>query len=237
MYNFMQIYGNCSVTFFLHDEGRIRGPVDNVVLKNKEGIRLLVENKYFKHIEDAIKNNSFKITSRKPSFDGDSELAYDTDIVRIAHNNPFSERFLKNIKTRCNNLNNFLKDIHKDKNKYLIYTINLCDVGIKTHKLKGKNLENNIQYLKKLNLLDKTIFVATTGTGWLNSKSKDVIPLVKKYKLNYIELYNIKQARYIKEDDFKKLNKAFLQEFKKLLEKKPTKHKDSESIYGDLLFR
>ena len=148
MLQFMQVYGNCAITFFLHDT-RIRGPVDNIVLKSKEGIRLLVENKYFDYIKKTIENNAFKITPRIPSFDGDLDTAYDTNIVRIVHNNPLEPKYLKNLKIRCDNLKEFLKNIN-NKNNYLIYTINLCDVGIKTHKLIGNHFEENVKYLKNL---------------------------------------------------------------------------------------
>lgn len=215
MLQFMQIYGNCAITFFLHDT-RIRGPVDNIVLKNKEGIKLLVEDKYFEYIKDTIKNNAFKITPRIPSFKGDLDTAYDTNIVRIVHNNPFEAKYLENLKIRCKNLKEFLNNIN-NKDNYLIYTINLRDVGIKTHKLIGNHFEENVKYLKKLGLLDKTIFVATTGTGWLNSKCDGLIPIIKKYNLKYLELHNVKQANESTIEDFNALNKIFIQEVESLL--------------------
>ena len=73
-----------------------------------------------------------------------------------------------------------------------MYSLNINDVDKDHHKLKGNILLKNIEYLRKNKLLDKTIFVGCTpgktGRTWWNFWSNDMIPLIKKYGLKYIEV-------------------------------------------------
>lgn len=219
MYKFMSIGGNCANTFFLGDN-RIKGPVDNTIVKTKESLEIILTNRYFDHIKENIKNNSFIISKRPPSFANDSEVAYDTKIIKIPHNNPYEEKYIIELEKRCNNLKKFLKEVLLNDNYYLIYSLNYCDVNIKTNKLIKNTLLNKILYIKKLGLLDKTIFIETTGKGWLNCKSPDFQNLVKKYNLTYLEMNNFVSARIITKSDLERLNQQFMSKFLKAINDK-----------------
>ena len=214
MYQFMQIYGNCLAVHCL-GKNRLRGPVDNVLTKNYKAIELLCNNKYY----DYIKNATFIEKPRKASFLGDSTIAYCTDIVRIPHNDPRTKEYLTNLKARCETFNNYLKTLRTNNNNFLIYTINFYDVTA-SHKLKKNNFINNIKYLKKLNLLNKTIFIATkTKNGtWNNHYATDIAPIISKYNIKYIELTNLKEKAKITLEDYEKQYQYFYKEVKKVIE-------------------
>ncbi|MBP5694628.1 MAG: hypothetical protein J6X03_04200, partial [Bacilli bacterium] len=135
------------------------GTVDNVLTKNKKLIELLLTNNYLEYIKTA----TFEQSERPIGFEGDSPIAYETDIVRIVHNNPTLGSYLKRTEERCKNLKNFLKELNSNNNYFLIYSINNFDVNRKTHTLRGNNFINNIKYLQEKCLLDKTIFIGTMG--------------------------------------------------------------------------
>ena len=59
--------------------------------------------------------------------------------------------------------------------------------------------------LKKLNLLDKVIFVGTHGKQWSDFWTKDINPIVKKYNLKYLEVKGVKAWANTSEDDLKDL--------------------------------
>ena len=213
MYKFMQIYGNCLDLFILTKEERINGPVDNVLTKNRETIKLLLTNKYLEHIKTA----NYIESERPISFVGDSPVAYDTDLVRIVHNNPKTDSYIKRTKERCENLKNFLKQLKTNTNYFLIYSINNFDINRKTHTLRGNNFINNIKLLKEMNLLNKTIFIGTIGKVWTNFWSNELIPIIKKYNLKYLEILDIKSWKDTSEADFNKLHNQFKQKLEKLL--------------------
>lgn len=201
MYQFMQIYGNCTAVHCL-GPNRIKGPVDNVQTKNYKVIELLLTNKYF----DYIKNASFTQTSRPAGFKGDSNIAYSTDIIRIVHNNPTTQKYLDNLKIRCENFNAFINNL--DSSKFLVYAINIYDIK-EDHTLRGKNLITNIEYLKKKGLLNKVIFVGSRGKSWSNFWSNELSPIIKKYNLKYIEMTGIKAMKDATPEYFEKLYKQF----------------------------
>jgi len=216
MYKFMQIYGNCAGTKFL-GENRIKGPVDNVNTKNKKIIELLYNDSYLKYIQTAV----FKQTKRDPSFKGDSSIEYSTDLVSILHGNPLTIKYIENLKVRCDALKDFLKEINTNQEYYLIYTLNIYDVDFKRNKLNTQNILDNIECLRKLNLLSKTIFV---GTKWIpggdkmwNFWSNDFIPLIKKYNLKYIEIEGLKGKSKTSIENLKKWNNDFINQFKNCL--------------------
>lgn len=201
MYSFMQIYGNCTAVHCLGLD-RIKGPVDNVQTKNYQVMELLLNGGYF----DYIKNAHFEKSSRPAGFDGDSDIAYSTPIVRIVHNNPSTQKYLENLAIRCENFKNFIA--HLDKDKFLIYSINVYDLK-KDHTLRKHNLINNIEYLKKVKLLDKVIFIGSVGDSWSNFWSDELIPIIKKYNLKYIEMVGIKAMRDVTPGYFEQLYDQF----------------------------
>ena len=184
-YKFMQIYGNCAATHYLGKD-RIRGPVDNVLTKNYQTIDLLLTNKYL----DYLKNNIPEIKERTPNFEGDSAIGYCYNLIDVVHQDPRTDKYLAETAKRINNFNSFLANIKKP-DYYFVYSLNIYDLDNKTHKLKFDRLEKNIKYLKQKKLLDKTIFVGTINNNWWNFWSSDMVPLIKKYNLKYLELDNV----------------------------------------------
>lgn len=215
MLQFMQIYGNCTAVHCL-GLNRIKGPVDNVQTKNYKVIELLLTNKYF----DYIKNAQFEQTSRPAGFSGDSNIAYSTPIVRIVHNNPLTDKYLSNLKVRCKNFNNFIKNL--DDTKFLIYAINIYDIK-EDHTLRGNNLITNIEYLKKVRLLDKVIFIGSRGNSWSNFWSNSLEPIIKKYNLKYIEMTGIKAMKDATPEYFEKLYKQFYTKAEAIIKNKANK--------------
>lgn len=187
MYKFMQIWGNCLALYTLGENG-VKGPVDNLITKNKKVLELLFNDKYL----DYIKGAEFTESSRPIGFEGDSPVAYETSVLRIVHNNPHLDSYKKRTEERCQNLKDFLAELPKNKNYYLVYSLNNFDINRKMHTLRGKTLITNIEYLKKLSILDRVIFVGTVGKDWTNFWSNDLITIIKKYKLKYIEITGIK---------------------------------------------
>ncbi len=181
-YKFMQIYGSCAATHFLGKD-RLRGPVDNVITKGYKCIELLLNNEYTDYLID----NKPIIAKRTPNYEGDSTNSYTYDFVEIVHQNPLTGKYIDEIKNRINNFNDFLKNINKD-NYYFVYSLNIWDMNNKTHKLNSTIFEENIKYLKNKKLLNKTIFIGTKNNNWWNFWSNDLIPLIKKYNLKYIEI-------------------------------------------------
>ena len=212
MYKFMQIWGSC-VDLYVLGENALKGPVDNLLTKNKKVIKLLVEDKYLEYIKTA----TFEETERPVGFEGDSPIAYDTPIVRIVHNNPLLERYIKRTEERCNRLKEFLAEVKTNKNYFLIYSLNSFDINRKTHKLKGKVLVENIEYLKSIGLLDKVIFIGTTGKAWTDFWSNDLIPLIKKYNLKYLEVDGLKSWIDTTKQDLETWHSYFIKEFKDII--------------------
>ena len=207
MYKFMQIYGSC-VDLFITGENLIKGPVDNVLTKNKDVIKLLLNDKYLSY----IKTTKFTQTERPIGFPGDSPVAYDTPLIRIVHNNPLLESYTKRTEERCKNLKEFLSQVRTNKNYFLLYSLNSFDINRKTHKLKNKVFIENVEYLKTVGLLDKIIFVGTVGTCWTDFWSNDIIPVIKKYNLKYIEISGIKSWINSTKEDLATLHNCFIDE-------------------------
>jgi len=187
MYNFMQIYGSCAAVHYLGPD-RIRGPVDNVIAKGRGLISALLDGTYIEH----IKNGTPEIKSRNPIFLGDSPVYYCYDIVNIVHEDPRTDKYQEVLQKRLANFKDFLDQVRSNDNYYFVYSLNIFDLNKDTHKLNGNILLKNIEYLKEKKLLDKTIFVGCTpgktGRTWWDFWSNDLIPLITKYNLKYVEV-------------------------------------------------
>lgn len=185
--HFMQLWGDCSNLGYL-GRTRIHGPVDNVYSVKPENIELLLDNKYYKHIV----NYKFKTTERLPNFEGDSTTEYDFDTVKILHNNPTTEKYIKELKKRIDYFNEFYSKLKNNNNYY--FTINFNDeVVFQTdNTLKGNVLERIIKILLKYNILHKTIFVGLNkgNTCWApNMHLENINDYILKYKIKYVEIY------------------------------------------------
>ena len=148
--------GNCVSMYLLGGDKRIRGPFDNIVIEKVEALKLLFENKYL----DYIKNNScIKIDTPHP-MKGEPKFSSQFNCgVTIIHNDPKTNRYLETLQIRINNFNNFYKNI--SENCFFIFVLNQRTTYYGTKQLRGTLLIDILEYLKKLNLLNKTIFIGT----------------------------------------------------------------------------
>lgn len=149
---FLSIGSNCAGIGFL-GKARLRGPVDNVVVKNL-GFKKLFDNTLYEEITETQP----QISSKFQSWENDSLLSYSFQSVDIIHNNPFEDSFKKELKKRLERFNNFYENIHNEEN-YFIYSLSNLDVD-KWHN-PTKYFSSVIQALTDLNILDKVIFVGT----------------------------------------------------------------------------
>lgn len=225
MYKFMAIWGNCLPLFILGDT-IVKGPVDNIITKNVKCLELLLNDKYL----DFIKHTKFTESERPVSFEGDSPIAYDNENVRIVHNNPLTEKYIKRTQERCENLKKFIKKVREDENCYFLYSLNNFDVNRKLHTFRGNTFVNNVEYLKKLKLLDKVIFVGTYGKIWTDFHTKEILPLIKKYKLKYVEVKGVKSWIDSSKEDLAELHDQFIKGVKKVTAKKQVNTK-KETVY------
>ena len=158
-YKFMQLGGNCAWLAMIDRQKRIRGPMDNTILFGVNGIKLLIEDKFY----DFIRTKKFEKKKRPPGhFNGDYDYfsTFPDNTVRYVHNEPKGEHFLKNLKQRCNNFNDFLKKVKTNPHYYLVITLNQEMLEWQTGKIKNNNkLFDIIKYLNKINLLNKVIFI------------------------------------------------------------------------------
>lgn len=187
-YKFMQLGGNCAWLAMQDRATRIRGPMDNTILFGVNGIKLLIENKFY----NFIKNTPFTKKLRTTGiFEGDYPWfsTFPNNTVRFVHNEPKGEHFFKNLKKRCDTFNTFLKKVKENKYYYFIITLNQEMLEWQTGKIKdNKKLFDIIKYLNKIHLLDKVIFIGCK---------------VVKIDYNCFDYY-------LKEIDILKLKKQFL---------------------------
>ncbi len=185
---FMQLGGNCACIGYLGTE-RLRGPVDNVILKDVELIKLLIENKYYTYLI----NSEFKKDNRTPGWKGDSPYFYKYSHVWIAHHNPLDKKYQEHLKERISSFNIFLDKVRNSENYYFTININEFMIDKEQHTLKGDTLEDILKYLININLKDKVIFVSTKlakkNNTW-NYYSDDAYRLLDKYKIKHITIYD-----------------------------------------------
>lgn len=155
-YEFMQLGGNCACIGYL-GKNRLKGPVDNVILKTTNLIKLLIENKYY----DYLYNNTPTLSKRTPGWDGDSPFFYQYPDVWIAHHNPQQEKYKKELKERIQRFNDFLKQVRETNTHFFTINLNEFMIDKGNHTLKKNTLKEILEYLQKISLLDKVIFIST----------------------------------------------------------------------------
>ena len=213
--NFMSLGGFC-LSLYVLGKDRPRGPVDNVLMAKPKTVELLIENKYLNYL---LKTTPKKVKKRWP----EAESAYDfyfEDNFRVVHNDAQSKEYLAEVARRVKIFNTFLNEVKKSDNKFFIFSLPYTFVDQKTHKLSTNYLEKTILYLKSKNILHKTIFIGSrpkktiTRIVWYDSyiRSQDVQNLIKKYKINYIELNEVELGTA---DGKEKLHKQFVAKISK----------------------
>ena len=116
----------------------------------------------------------------------------------ILHNDPENLSYQQELQNRLITFNDFLQKVQTDKNYYFTFCLNEWIVDTKTHKLKNKTLYYVCEYLKKINLLSKTIFVQLHSDsiphgGYCNCYIQDMTWWKEKYNLKVVNLYSYKE--------------------------------------------
>jgi len=189
----MALGGNCASMYILGGDIRIRGPVDNVVIEKVDVIKLLFENRYLEAIK---KFNCTQIATPHPKIN-EPRFSSQFDFgVTIIHNDPKTDHYYETLALRINTFNNFYKEIHNPSH-YFIFVLNQRTTYYGTKQLRGTLLIDILEYLKKLNLINKVIFVGTNEANTVQDtwtyynyslNNNDLKQFKEKYNIKYIEL-------------------------------------------------
>lgn len=186
----MQLCGNCACLGYLGKD-RIKGPVDNIVGNGTNMIKALIENRYWSE----ILVGPLKKKKREPSFEGDSLFEYHFNSGIICHNDPTSQKYQEHLFVRLQDLDFHLHQVRNNPNYYFTINLNEWYIDKKTQTLIGDRLEDSILYLQSQGILDKVIFIGTKYGKkkrlWFHYYSDEVEPLIKKYNLKYIDLFDV----------------------------------------------
>lgn len=182
----MSIGGNCAPIGFLGKD-RLRGPVDNLAgVKGKICFECLFDNTFLLDFEKTP-----KIESRLPGYKNDSNKMYTYEHYAVCHNNPFEEKYKKELEKRYNTFLDFYKNIQLP-NYFFTYSINE-EVSKKENKVQNKKLlDAEILFLKQRDILHKTIFVGTKNVNVKNNwnfYAKDFMTLFP--NILYVELQDL----------------------------------------------
>ena len=224
-YQFMSIGSNCVFLACFDKDTRLKGPLDNTSLKGVNGLKLLIENKLYDFVKDTAFEKRHKQSNEYRTGDCEWESVFPNKTLAFVHNIPEGERFFKEFKSRCDRLNDFLKDIRENDSKWLIFTLNGNFVKYHTGELIHDNLKEVLEYLNEMGLLKKTIIIGSrviksdykVFDHHLNKKSFDLIKTNFK-KLNYIELNDVNA--WEPDDTIKQFNEKLPKFVKSILERK-----------------
>lgn len=160
---FLSIGGNCAPIGFLGKD-RIRGPVDNLAgVKGKICFECLFDGTFLDEFEKTP-----IIQKRNPGFPNDSDKAYIYDHFSVCHNNPFEEKYKKEITKRYETFIDFYSKI-AFSNYYFTYSLN-TEISKTNNKIQNSDLlEKEIEFLRKRHILNKTIFVGTKNVHIKNN--------------------------------------------------------------------
>lgn len=186
MYKFISIGSNCACLGYLGSD-RIKGPVDNMISTKGS---VCVEALFSGNIVDEIVNNPpLEITNRNKGYPTDSDKAYIYKSYTVCHNNPVTEKFKEEFLKRYKNFKDFYNHIN-EPNHYFTYSFER-EVDKVSHLVNDIEMINILEYLKELNLLDKTLFVSTRNervkNNW-NYYATNINSYIEKYDLKHIEI-------------------------------------------------
>ena len=212
-YYFMQLAGDCSGMGYL-GINRLRGPVDNVVTKGSPCIKTLLDGKYYQH----IRKSTPILSPHKMTFDGDSDMTYDYDIVQIIHNHATDIDYQNELKARCILFKDFYTKVLTQDNYYFTINFNLLDLDSNNNEL-NNNIETTIKTLMMYNILDKVIFVGLKATkrGHGNKHPNNIDYYKKQYKIKYIEIINNDLWKPL---EIERCHNQFLTQFKEIVSMK-----------------
>lgn len=213
----MSIGGGC-LALYLLGKNRIKGPVDNVLIKTDKAIKLLLDNKYFNYIKTGKRVKKLKDASYKDSKQVPYLYNYEDNLI-IIHND-VDEKYLKALEERIKSFNAFYDNVKHKDNYYFIFSVPYAMIGHNTHEQIKNRLEDVLKLLQKYNILSKTIFVwakAKPGLekAWYNiwPTNKVIIDLNKKYKFNYAELTEVELETATGVNNAQKQFKAKIKKF------------------------
>ena len=194
---FMSLGGNCTNIYLLGWKNRLKGPIDNVLIEKVGAIQLLLENNYYNY----VKNKPVKLTPKAPQ--GNDPLFSSSYFagMTMLHNDPKTEKYLNELKTRIEVFNQFYTELKQPKNNnFFIFVLNNRTNYYGQKTLRGTLLIDILEYLKKLKILNKVIFIGTSEDPALkltwsyynySLNMKDLDKLQTTYNLNYFEVNNL----------------------------------------------
>lgn len=179
---FMSIGGGC-LALYLLGKDRLPGPIDNVLIKTDKAVKLLLDSQYLEYIKSnkkkkILKNHDYKDWQEIPYL-----YNYEDNLV-IIHNDPTTEKYLKNLNIRLKNFYNFYKKVKTNPEYYFIFTIPYSMIGHNTHEQINNRLEKLILLFKKYNLLDKVVFITGKAPDTLERAWYNIWPK-KKYNTRF----------------------------------------------------
>ena len=202
---FMSIGSNCYGMAYMGDQ-RVRGPIDNVLaLKGLSSSISLFE----RTLENEILNTTPKVYNKTNPSQFDITFKYEN--FWIVHNDVRTKEFKEEFHKRLQNFEDFRKNINLPDH-WFIYNLGQFDIKFSDGIGKGTNTEvptdyflNGLEYLRGLNLLDKTIFVGNVHSEPRNNFAKFNSRIVKEMVPHYVNIIDIQMKKPNKNiSDFRK---------------------------------
>ena len=195
---FMSIGSNCVYLACFDRKTRLKGPMDNAVIKSVNGLKLVINNELYDFVKNTASQRRHKNSNEFRPGDCEWETIYPNRTICFVHNIPEGDKFFAEFKIRCDRLAEFLTDVKENDNKWLIFTLNGNFVKYHTGELIENSLEEVFTYLSEIGLLSKTIII---GSRVLKSEYKvfdhhlnreSFNKLKEKFsQINYIELNDV----------------------------------------------
>ena len=173
---FMSIGSNCASYMILGND-RVRGPIDNFVLKGLTSVKVLFDKSFLNFL-----NEKPIITERESPVINDSKYQYEYKEFYICHNNPLTDKFKQEIKKRYKRFIDYMND----KSKVFLYSLGDYD--------NSSNIIEGIEYLKSINMLDRIIFIGICERNlphWTFPEHRLGKDIVSKYNLKYLEIHTL----------------------------------------------
>ena len=173
---FMSIGSNCASYMILGND-RVRGPIDNFVLKGLMSVKSLFDKSFLKFLDEKP-----IITERETTIINDSKYKYEYKDFYICHNNPLEKKYKQEIRKRYNKFIEYMND----KSKLFLYSIGDYD--------NENTITEGLNYLQSINMLDRVIFIGIHKRNlphWTFSKNTLNREIIDKYQLKYIDIHTL----------------------------------------------
>lgn len=192
---FMSIGSNCYGMAYMGEQ-RVRGPIDNVLaLKGLSSSISLFEGT----LENEILNTTPKVYNKTNPSQFDITFKYEN--FWIVHNDVRTKEFKEEFHRRIQNFEEFRKNISLPDH-WFVYNLGQFDVKFTDGIGKGNNTEeptdyflNGLDYITKLGILDKIIFVGNIHSEPRKNFAKFNSKIIKGLVPYYVDITDI-QMKY-----------------------------------------